>query len=554
MCILFFYIFLFWSFFTTTMFFEECFFLIWIYDILEGIENISCISIGFFYINNRKWIVTPENKIIFDWLHIRYFPWFCLEILWESCDFWKPLHDKFSISIFIIELFYGIIYTHSIDTHSSRLHLKLEIVNTWLIVSKKSCKPMSKSPLPWLHTCTTDKWNECRTSTEIDPTSCLELPDNTIDKRNTCFCILYSLHNRIIILFSDSIIDGKSILVFKSWFTFELLNKVWLPMQACMKCLERSEEFRIPFHLEIMHARPCHMDNLLERKTTICEIWRYTRTRLLSINRTTHATHIWFASRYEKWCKCSLSFFFSSFLDMRISDIFLPTIRDDRWRKILLSLGRWEYRYHHATLPYLGPIITRPQSTHDSIRRKFFPDNIFWYKVPCHEYISFIGYIIPSLFMGKYTFYVIFLKYDFHHIWYISFKYQKWNTYIFERYQKASKSIFYKLSMKIREIRSKNNTWFKRIDCNNREIFSLPYSERLCQGSVITYTEVSLIPDDDDFFFFRHSSEQYITESKLSFHFFRIEKGLLQTGHTLDSRYCPRSSTFINYICRCFWL
>ena len=233
---------------------------------------------------------------------------------------------------------------------------------------------------------------------------------------------------------------------------------------------------------------------------------------------------------------------------MGVSDIFLPIIRENRWRKILLSLGRGEYRYHHTTLPYRRPIITRLQATHNSISWKFFPDNTFWYEILCHEYISFIGYTIPCLFMRKHHFYIIFLEYDLHDIWYIFFKYQKRNTYIFERWYKTLKRVFDKLSMKIWKIRSKNNTWFKRIYGNNRDIFRIPYHECLRQRSMITYAEISLIPDDDDFFFFRHRSEQYITESKLSFHFFRIEKGLLQTGHTLDSRYCPRSSTFIHYI------
>lgn len=151
-----------------------------------------------------------------------------------------------------------------------------------------------------------------------------------------------------------------------------------------MKCLKWSEKFLLSLPLEIMYTSPCHMDNLFEWETSICEIRRYTRTIFLSIHRTSHTTHIGPSTRYKEWCKCILSFFFSSLLNIWISDIFLPIIRNKRYGEILLSLWRWKYGHDNTTLPYIEPIIARFESTYDSIRREFFPDNTFWYEIFCH--------------------------------------------------------------------------------------------------------------------------------------------------------------------------
>jgi hypothetical protein len=102
-----------------------------------------------------------------------------------------------------------------------------------------------------------------------------------------------------------------------------------------------------------------------------------------------------------------------------------------------------------------------------------------------------------------------------------------------------------KLPMKIWEVRSSSHTRLKTIESEHRNIFLSSYSHGLSQRGMITYAEISLIPDEDDFLFFLHFSEQYSTVSQSFFHFFLIEKGRLHTLQSLDSRYCPRSSIFI---------
>jgi len=46
------------------------------------------------------------------------------------------------------------------------------------------------------------------------------------------------------------------------------------------------------------------------------------------------------------------------------------------------------------------------------------------------------------------------------------------------------------------------------------------------------------------YFIKEHFLEQYFTLSQFNFHFLRQTKGLLQTGHILDGKFC-----FFNLVC-----
>ena len=97
--------------------------------------------------------------------------------LWQIGIYEEP------ITILIMQLLHRIVYTDRVDPHRTRLHLELHIVDPWLIVSENPSKPVGKSPLPWLHTSTSDERYECRSRAEVDPSDRLELPHDTIDKR-----------------------------------------------------------------------------------------------------------------------------------------------------------------------------------------------------------------------------------------------------------------------------------------------------------------------------------------------------------------------------------
>lgn len=143
--------------FPTAMFLEDASFLTRINSTLHTIEDHSSLPVCDFDIDDRMRIVTTEYEVILYRLHLGYLPRLCLEMLRKLRKLWKIYIHESSITILIVELLRRVIYSDRIDPHSSRLHLELHIVDPWLIISKQSSEPVSKSPLPWLHTRTTDK-------------------------------------------------------------------------------------------------------------------------------------------------------------------------------------------------------------------------------------------------------------------------------------------------------------------------------------------------------------------------------------------------------------
>ncbi len=376
----------------------------------------------------------------------------------------------------------------------------------------------------------------------------MELSHDPIDKWYACLSWLYRCHDRLIILSTDTIVDGGCTLELESRLIFELLDEVWLPVKPRVERSQWEEKPRISLLLQISHTQPCDLHHLPQWYTSIREIHRYTRARILSLDRSTHTSHIPLPTRYEKCRKCPLSLSFSSYLEFLISlEYTLPSISQYIWDEWFLWFWYEYYGPFHPLFPYLRPVITRAESPHYSVRRILCPGDGFLRHILAYHDISLIGDPIACLFVRVEMDDIILFEDEGEYCWYIPLEDDEWDRECTQRSGQIWEWVFDELSMKYWEVRCPCHSWLEYIKGDDRDVIFSSLRECLREWSMITYTEISLVPDEDDFLFFLHFSEQYMTDSQFSFHFFRLEKGRPHTGQILDSRYCPRSSIFIVY-------
>jgi hypothetical protein len=190
---------------------------------------------------------------------------------------------------------------------------------------------------------------------------------------------------------------------------------------------------------------------------------------------------------------------FPSLLEMRISlGYFAPWIRDDLGSEWFLTLRYWEDSFDHTTLPDPRPVITTPESPHDTIGRVFGPGDPLRSEKPPHLDISLIGDTIACLLVRVDMLHPIPLEKYPHHFWEITFEYDEWYTDTSEWCLEIDEWLFDELSMKWWKIRGSCHSWFEIIERTYRYPLSSPELESLSEGLMIRDSEITLVPNEDE--------------------------------------------------------
>lgn len=99
---------------------------------------------------------------------------------WNRFEFREKGIYKPSLRIFLFAVIHRIINPNGIYSSSTSLHLKLRIVNSWLVICKELRNSRSNS-LPRLHTGITEETHKYSSGSKVTPTSLLKLSYERVD-------------------------------------------------------------------------------------------------------------------------------------------------------------------------------------------------------------------------------------------------------------------------------------------------------------------------------------------------------------------------------------